>query len=229
MLKSSLSRLVLIFVLSVAPSITFAEMRVLVLGDSNTWGSNASGGRYDDSLRWGRVIDSALDDVLVIEEGRIGRRTDFFSETLPDNIDHPVSSSLPELIATHLPLNLVVIMLGTNDLQAGLNRSAHTIARSVFSLARIVKAGGVRNVLVVTPPPLSNPQQGNLGYLFGDAESLSEELAEAYKDMSLKTGIPVFDAGEVTRADGRDGVHLSAAAHKKLGLAISQVVADLIQ
>lgn len=205
-----------------------AENRILALGDSNTWGSNANGPRHDDTVRWGRVLDAALPDAIVIEEGRVGRRTDLGVGYALDNIGQDVTAPLPEIVAPHLPLDLAVIMLGTNDLQAGQGRDADQIARSAFSLARRLLAGGVGDVLVVVPPPLSAPAKGRLSYLFGDAEALSEDLAAAYAILSRETGIAVFDAGSVTRADGADGVHLTAKAQRRLGLALVGPVETLL-
>lgn len=217
-----------VLVLCVAPLSGWAETRVMVLGDSNTWGSNASGPRHGETVRWGRVLGAALPDVVVVEEGRIGRRTDLKAGRPLDNIGHAVTTPLPDLVAQHLPLDLAVVMLGTNDLQAGQERDEETIARSAFSLARILQTGGVDRVLMVAPPPLTSPEQGQLAFIFGDAQSGSEALAEAYARQSQQTGIPVFDAGSVIRADGADGVHLTVGAHQKLGRALAPAVAALL-
>ncbi|WP_293577790.1 GDSL-type esterase/lipase family protein [Phaeobacter sp.] len=156
-----------VVMLCAAPLPGWAEFRVLALGDSNTWGSNASGPRHGDTVRWARVLDAAIAHAVVMEDGRIGRRTDLGAGQPLDNIGRAVTAPLPDLVAQHLPLDLVVMMLGTNDLQAGQGRDADTVARSAFSLARILKAGGVGQVLVVTPPPLTQPERGALAGLFG--------------------------------------------------------------
>jgi lysophospholipase L1-like esterase len=215
--------------LCAVPLPSWAEMRILVLGDSNTWGSNASGPRHGETVRWGRVLDAALPHAVVVEEGRIGRRTDLGAGRPFDNIGRAVTAPLPDLAARHLPLDLAVVMLGTNDLQSGQGRDPDTIARSAFSLARILKSRGVDQVLVVTPPPLTNPETGRLAYIFGGSQPGSEALSPAYARLSRQTGIPVFDAGSVIRADGADGVHLTAAAQQKLGRALAPVVADLLR
>jgi lysophospholipase L1-like esterase len=206
----------------------WAEMRILVLGDSNTWGFNASGPRHGETVRWGRVLDAALPHAVVVEEGRIGRRTDLSAGRPLDSIGRAVTTPLPDLAARHLPLDLAVVMLGTNDLQNGQGRNADTIARSAFALARILQAGGIEQVLVVTPPPLTNPERGGLSYIFEGSQPGSEALSNAYTRQSRQTGIPVFDAGSVIRADGVDGVHLTAAAQQKLGRALVPFVAEFL-
>lgn len=217
-----------VVMLCAAPLPAWAEMRILVLGDSNTWGSNASGPRHGETVRWGRVLDAALPHAVVVEEGRIGRRTDLGAGRPLDNIGRAVTTPLPDLAARHLPLDLAVVMLGTNDLQRGQGRDAATIARSAFSLARILQAGGIEQVLVVIPPPLTKPERGALSDIFGGSQPGSEALSSAYARQSRKTGIPVFDAGSVIRADGADGVHLTAAAQQKLGRALVPFVAEFL-
>lgn len=223
-------RLILPFIAIVAftPSAGWADFRILALGDSNTWGSNASGPRHGADARWGAVLDAALPNAVVVEEGRVGRRTDLGRGRVFDNIGQDVVTPLPDLIGQHLPLDLAVIMLGTNDLQTGRGFSAEEVAQSAFSLARIALAGGVEQVLVVSPPPLTDPEKGGLGYIFGDSEALSEALAGAYAALSDQTGIPVFDAGQITRADGADGVHLTGGAQRKLGNSLAPVVSQLL-
>lgn len=219
---------ILAFLVGAIPSMVWADFRILALGDSNTWGSNASGPRHGDDVRWGRVLDAALPNAVVVEEGRIGRRTDLGGGRALDNIGKLVTTPIPELAGQHLPLDMAVVMLGTNDLQSGQGRDADEIARSAFSLARILLDGGVKQVLVVTPPPLTNPERGGLSGIFGRSQDLSEELPAAYARLSRETGIPVFDAGTVTRADGADGVHLTARAQRALGTALVPVVQEML-
>lgn len=217
-------RLFLILTILFQPVIGWADQRVLVLGDSNTWGSNASGPRHGDVVRWGRVVDAALPTVVVIEEGRIGRRSDL-------NFEYPVNPKtdpLPELVRRHLPLDLVVVMLGTNDLQSGLNRTPQQVAASAVSLGQLIQEAQI-NVLLVVPPPLHHPEDGALGHLFNTRSAvLSRQLAPAYRAAAQRANLSVFDAGQVSVADGRDGVHLTAGTHRRLGVAIAHRVETLL-
>ena len=205
----------------------------MVLGDSNTWGSNASGPRHGDTVRWGRILDATLPDVSVIEEGRIGRRTDLGQRRALD----PSIDDFPDLVSRHMPLDLVIVMLGTNDLQSGHDHSADQVARSAFSLAQVISnANGYAEkpkVLVVVPPALHNPDSGALRRLFGQQSAhLSKQLAAAFTtvfETIPDDAITIFDAGAVTDADGADGVHLTAVGHSKLGRALVPIVAQLLE
>lgn len=220
----------LILCLMCLPTFIWAEQKILVLGDSNTWGSNASGPRHGEAVRWGKILGAHLFGVTVIEEGRIGRRTDLDQGHAFD----PLTDPLPELIAQHMPLDLVVVMLGTNDLQNGRNSSAIQIARSAFELALLITAANgftqKPRALVVVPPPLTNPEHGTLGNLFGRRSAqLSKQLASAFAVVAADTNAEMFDAGSITTADGRDGVHLTAEAHFQLGRALVPVVKQLLE
>jgi lysophospholipase L1-like esterase len=211
------------------PGLALAELRILALGDSNTWGADATGSRYGVDSRWPMVMAADLPDAVVIEEGRIGRRTDIDGTGALDNIGTVVRRPLPDLVARHMPLDVAIIMLGTNDLQNGLGLTPEAIARSAISLARILQDGGVAQVLVVAPPPLRNPERGRLAGLFGSAEAPSQLLGQAYLDLGRTTAIPTFDAASVTIADSADGVHLTAEGHRRLGRALAVAVRRLIE
>ena len=219
-----LQRVLLLLAILCLPAIVSAEHRILLLGDSNTWGSNASGPRHGEAVRWGRVVDAALPTVVVIEEGRIGRRTDL-------NTGHALNAAggtLPEIVRSHLPLDLVVVMLGTNDLQSGLNRTPKQVAASAVTLAQTIQTAEI-SVLLVVPPPLIHPELGALGHIFtAHSADLSRRLAPAFAMAGSAAQLTVFDAGQVTLADGQDGVHLTATAHRKLGIAIAAQVAALL-
>ena len=130
-----------------------ATKRIMVYGDSNTWGwapveRGVPSTRYCEEERWPGVLQAALGDAFeVVEEGLSARTTDLPDPTLPQvggaGLDG--SAYLPAALATHLPLDLVVIMLGTNDLKAMYDRSPFRIALGVGKLVDIVResAGGV--------------------------------------------------------------------------------------
>ena len=92
-------------------------MRILCIGDSNTWGATPG----EDSLRlerrWTKVLQELRPNDEIIEEGLSGRTI-----TAKDTIV-PVRcgvDTLPLLMLSHVPVDLVIIMLGTNDLKNNL-------------------------------------------------------------------------------------------------------------
>ena len=131
---------------------------ILCYGDSNTWGYNPStGGRYPRDVRWPGVLRRELgDDYLVIEEGLNGRTTVW---------DDPIEGYkngkeyLVPCLETHKPLDLVIILLGTNDLKVRFSVSAYDIANGAGALVQIVQkseigpGGRAPQVLLLAPPP----------------------------------------------------------------------------
>jgi lysophospholipase L1-like esterase len=216
--------------------------RILVFGDSNSWGfmPNPTGDpttRYDASTRWPRAMINRLDAGFdLIEEGLSARTTNLDDSQFDIPSVHLKGATLngakilPAVLASHLPLDLVIIMLGTNDLKVRFNRSASEIAQAVISLAGVIAdcKGGVATiygspqVLVVAPPPLGTGFRDPAEWEGGVKKSL--ELGSALRDAAATAKLPFFDAGEVISTDGRDGVHFSAESHRKLGEAVAEKV-----
>lgn len=219
-----------------------ASKRVMVYGDSNTWGAlsveeGVPIARYDERQRWPGVLREALgDDWEVVEEGLSARTTDVADPTLPriSGAGLDGSAYLPAAMATHLPLDVVVIMLGTNDLKVMFDRSPLRIALGAGRLVDIVQTtdGGVGTeypdpeVLLLAPPPL-----GKLDFLaepFAGGEEKSKQLAPLYAAVAGAAEAEFLDIGGVTTTDGADGVHFSADGQRKIGLAVAEKVKAMV-
>jgi CubicO group peptidase (beta-lactamase class C family)/lysophospholipase L1-like esterase len=217
--------------------------RILVFGDSNTWGwipveQGFPTTRYGANTRWPGVARAALGHGFeIVEEGLNGRTTDLADPSVPlTGAGLDGSAYLPAAIASHLPLDLVVIMLGTNDLKSGFDRSTAEIAAGVGRLAGIVRsmdqavwtAYPAPKVLVVAPPPLTQTDKFP-AEVFAGGSAKSLELAERYAAAAKQAGAEFLDAGALTAADGVDGLHLSEAAHRKIGLAVASRVRAMLE
>jgi lysophospholipase L1-like esterase len=157
-------------------------------GDSLAWGwipvdGGATTHRYDHEQRLTGVIERELgEDYDITVEALSGRTT-----AVDDPIDPRLNgaSYLPSALASHLPLDLVVIMLGTNDTKVYFDRSAFETAVGVSLLVdQVVKSvGGVGTVysappvLIVAPPPLGEMHHPWLSELFRGGHEKSRELA----------------------------------------------------
>lgn len=206
--------------------------RVLCYGDSLTWGYDAaSGGRFPQSDCWPAVMGGLLGgDVTVLVEGLPGRTTVVDSPYAPARSG---SQMLGPLLESHAPLDLVIIMLGTNDLQQPLGLSARHAASGLWTLIDIAlrsaagPAAGPPQVLAVSPPPLVDPR-GFMGVFYEGREAESRELPRHYVRIAERAGVAFFDASDVCRPGPADGVHLDLTGNAALGVALAGAVRPLL-
>lgn len=212
---------------------------ILCYGDSLTWGSipvaeRAPTFRYPFNKRWTGVMASHLGDgVHIIEEGLGGRTT-----SLDDPNDSRLNGSdyLPSALASHLPLDLVIVMLGTNDTKAIFDRSTYEIANGMAKLIGQVAAcaGGVGTpypapkTLIIAPPPLSSMPHPIHQGMFGGGHVKSSELGEQYKHMADFMKADFLNAGDFVSTDGCDGIHFTEENNTDLGKAIAQKVESIL-
>ncbi len=204
---------------------------ILCYGDSNTWGYDpATKERFGPDVRWTGVVQRRLgSDYRVIEEGLNGRTTVW---------DDPLSPGrngkeyLPPCLESHRPLDLVTIMLGTNDLKRRFGLSASDIAEGAGLLADMAlrigrtEAGTPPVVLLIAPPPTA--RFGEFGEMFRGATETSRGFAEAYRMVAGWNDCPFLDAGAVVKSSDLDGIHLEAEEHRKLGEAVVAEIQRLL-
>lgn len=216
-----------------------AVKRILCFGDSLTWGwvpvaDGMPTERYPRDKRWpGVMADRLGGDYLVVEEGLSARTT---------NADDPTdprlngSTYLPASLASHLPLDLVILMLGTNDTKAYFGRTPLDIALGMSLLVTqvLTSAGGVGTsypapqVLVVAPPPLPPMPHPWFQLIFEGSQEKSARLAQVYGAMASFVKVPFFDAGSVISTDGVDGLHFTEENNRVLGQALGDEVARIL-
>jgi lysophospholipase L1-like esterase len=204
---------------------------IVCFGDSNTHGANPTGpDRFGRDVRWPGVLQRQLgDDWYVIEEG-LGGRTTAFDDPFSEGRNGRVY--LLPCLESHQPVDLVTIMLGTNDLKAYHRATPEAIASGMKSLVRLARrsesgpGGRAPAILVMAPAPLGplNDFAGLWG--FGAAEGASRELSRLYRLAAEEEGVEFMDAGDVASVDPTEGVHLTADSHRALGLAVAVRVGE---
>lgn len=205
---------------------------ILTFGDSNTHGSPPVEGapRFGLTTRWPRVMLAELGaDWHLIEEGHGGRTT-----VHPDPIEglHKNGiAALPILLDSHAPIDVMTIMLGTNDLKERFSVNAADIAQACEKLILMVRAsaagpeGRAPAILLIAPPPVL--EVGRLAQMFRGGAAKSAGLAAAYQAVAKVQGIGFLDAGSVITSSPLDGIHFDEAAHAALGRAVALAVRDL--
>jgi lysophospholipase L1-like esterase len=204
---------------------------ILAYGDSLTWGADpVTKDRHPFAARWPTVLETGLQGrARVMAEGLPGRTTCFDDHAAPN--DRNGAATLPGTLATHAPLDLVIIMLGTNDLKPHLGRVAQGSASGMKRLIQIVRHypysnGGIPQVLVIAPPP--RVLTGAKGDEQHDQIRESQATAALYRALAAAEGAGFFDAGTVAQASPADGAHLDAVQTTAIGHALTPLVAAIL-
>lgn len=209
---------------------------MLAYGDSLTWGSDpiVAGKRHDAGHRWPDVLACGLGEgYRVIADGLRGRST-AYDEHLAD-CDRNGVRLLPTALYTHAPLDLVVIMLGANDMKPHICGTALGAMQGMRRLVQIVQnhtqglTTGLRaKALIVAPPPLCLSDDAEFNAMFAGGIEESEKLAGLYEKLAIEMGVGFFDAGTVAKAHRADGVHLDGPNTKAIGDALIPVVKSML-
>ena len=213
--------------------------RVLCYGDSNTYGCDtrqwATGrlGRYDEDTRWtGRLQKLLGDDYCVIEEGLNGRTTVF------DDVTEPGRNGFDYLeiaFKSHDPINLFVVMLGTNDLRPQfLGGDPVTIfqgmQRIIIRLKQLIamSLNPKAQILIVAPPKLVHVDGCYLSYeqAWIDKQPM---LAMLYRNLAGMFGCHYADASQWAEPSAEDGVHLDPAGHKIFAEKMEEQVRTILE
>ena len=212
------------------------KKHILCIGDSNTHGlctdpseSADHGSRYNEEERWTCLLQKALGaEYLVIEEGLSGR-TCVYDDPDMDSVN--LLPVLHALLNSHEPLDLVILMLGTNDSKVKFNTDAKKITKGMQILveeAKSVPCWGKNGpkILIVAPVPIEE------GVIYPDFNENSVEttraLAREYALLAVAEQVDFLDAGgcELTKADH---VHLTANGHRQLAERMETAVREILE
>jgi lysophospholipase L1-like esterase len=206
--------------------------QILVYSDSASWGIiPGTRKRQPFDVRWPGVMENALNQqrraVRVIEDCLNGRRTVWEDPFKPGRNG---LVGLAQKIEINSPLDLVMLMLGTNDFQSMHPHNAGHAAQGIAALVGAIRQAPIEPgmpippILVIAPPRILVPR-GPIAAKFTGAAEKSAGLSDAYRTTSAELGCHFFDAGSVTAASAVDGIHLDADQHQSLGKALAHFVA----
>ncbi len=213
------------------------KKHIICLGDSNTHGYRAeTGGRFDENHRWTCLLQQKLGSgYLILEEGLSGRTTCF-----PDPIHEGLNALdyIYPCLMSHEPVDLLVIMLGTNDTKERFGSSAACIALGLKRLILKAKAvadcwkDGIPNILVIVPQNI-DPRyyQTEIGATMGaGCAEKSSLLAAEYEKIAHLTGCHYLDANQVLTAppNNIDYMHLTEKGHAQLAEALAEKIPQIV-
>ncbi len=206
---------------------------VLTFGDSNTHGTPPIVdlevyGRFAPALRWPVRAAAALGWDLV-EEGLPGRTAQFADPVMGAHMNG--QDGLKMALQSHGPIDVLVIMLDTNDVKAKFGASPEQITGGIAGLIDLAQEGAMQRrhggfaILLVCPPPVL--EQGPIAGQFYGARARSLALPPLYRDLARARGCGFLNAGGVITVSPVDGVHLDPEAHATLADAVVGAVRAL--
>ena len=207
-----------------------AMKNIFCFGDSNTWGyAPITGERYPYNVRWTGALQQLLSaNYHVIEEGLNGRTT---RHEEPGRDDRNGMAFLPMLLESHRPLDMVVIMLGSNDLKIVYNQSAKQIADSIKAICQTIihndyMAENMPQILLISPTHIAAMPSDD-AEVFEGAIGKSLLFAEYYEQVAKTLGIHFIDAAVHVQTSTDDGVHWLDWQHGDFAKAVAAKIEDM--
>lgn len=204
---------------------------IVCFGDSNTHGfcidpgDCAQGGRFNENERWTSLLQKALGaEYLICEEGLTGRTT-AFSDPLRESMNG--LDAIYSCLMSHEPVDLLIIMLGTNDVKERFGLEAKDIADGMERL--ILKAKSLpawRNnkaaILVIAPPHISAKR--DLAF-----HRKSAALAKYYQAVAREQDCAFLDAEGIGYFNTIDYMHLTRQGHSNLADKLAEILPELMK
>lgn len=189
--------------------------------------------RYSRDERWGGVLRNALgEEYLVIEEGLCGRTTVWDDPV--EGIHKNGQTYLLPCLESHRPIDLVIILLGTNDLKRRFSTGAFDIAQGAGVLVQIVQKSQSgpnerpTKVLLLAPPPIEKLAGTEFAEMFEGAEKKSKNLSREFRRVAEELDCEFLDAADLIVSSKLDAIHLDTEEHRKLGEAVAARVREIL-
>ncbi len=209
------------------------KKRILCFGDSNTWGFCPYEYKRMDE-RWTRHLDIDPEETEIIEEGLCGRNAVCIDTFQPEKCGF---HDFKKAIMTHHPLDLIILMLGTNDMKSSYHSSAKFIANGIRQYVReylnptLFEGMPVPELLVVSPILLDDtlPELEGFGGGFDEySVEQSKLLAKRIEEAIEPYPVNFLNAAEFASPSKIDGIHMDEKEHEKLAKAISSKIHEIL-
>lgn len=206
-------------------------MKILCFGDSNTYGYNTvTGGRFDKQTRWTGKLQKALGpDYQIIEAGLNGRMTAFEDPYTPGRCG---MRDIKDLIEAHDPIDVLVVMLGTNDCKNLIRVSAAEISYGVEIIIKEAMKGAKKpfQTLVISPVAISEDVlTSGFDWEFDRCSiEIAAKLPQQLQKVAARQDALFLDAAQVAEASKVDGIHLDESGHEKLAKAVEEILLGLL-
>lgn len=212
--------------------------KIVCFGDSNTYGYNPeNGGRFDEDTRWPKLLAKSLgSDFEIFEEGQNGR-TIANDDPWEGGTKRGMDYVLP-MLETKRP-DILVIMLGSNDLKIKFSLPAADIAGSMMTMLMNIRGYCEHflgcpdmKILLVSPPAISEPISESYFATFFDRDNVverSKDLAKWYKMVADQFGCSFLNATDEVCAGNVDHLHLDREGHAKMAVLVKEKIEEMIR
>ena len=181
-----------------------------------------------DQREAGNAEHKSGESVQIIEEGLCGRTT-IFEDPLRDG--RRGTALLPTLLETHDGVDVIVLMLGTNDCKTVFGASAEVIGKGIARLLdQIAAYAPEAKVLLISPIYLGEKvwQEGYDQEFSRESVIVSRNLQPVYEKIAAERHISFLPAASYVHCCDADQEHLNAAGHKKFAEVVYRKVQELL-
>ncbi len=190
------------------------KKKIICYGDSNTFGYNTvNASRFDENTRWTSVLQKKLGtEYEIINEGMCDR-TGFV--TNPKGFLFSAQKHFPKLISESGNIDILILWIGTNDLQTQYDISADTVEKGLEKLINIAKEKAKK--IIIIPPIILNEKilEGFFNYQFDETSVVkSKKIGEIFRNLANVYHCEYFDINKFTNPSDFDGLHYDENSHK---------------
>ena len=209
---------------------------LLTFGDSNTHGTppivdRRAYARFGHGVRWPTVTQAELGPGWELaEEGLPGRTAQYDDPVMGAHMNGRLGLRIA--LQTHGPIDVMTLMLGTNDVKTRFAATPQDVVTGVAGLLDVAQSleyqdrhGGFK-ILLICPPPVV--ETGPIATEFWGGAARSQALPPLYEALARSRGVGFLDAGKVISVSPLDGVHYDEAAHATLGKAVAAAIRALL-
>ena len=204
---------------------------ILCYGDSLTWGRIPNGGRYPKHLRWPTLLNGLLGSQHQVINFGLPGRTTLWNDPFLEGRNG--LAYLQAALETFGPVDILILMLGTNDLKRHFHVGAFEAAKGVEKLigkSRMPDSHDFPHpsLVVIAPPNILSPT-GFMAESFDGAVEKSQHFHQHYQDVAVHNHCIFLNAAGVLQPSEADGVHLDTKANEQLAQAVYMLIKDTIK
>lgn len=203
--------------------------KILCYGDSNTFGLNISKfTQYDEDTRWSGILAKNLSDKFEVIVDGLNNRNGFVNN--PEGFEFSAQRHFPKIISKFKDdLDILVLAVGTNDLQSQYDISFGTFEKGLENLILAAVEKAVNHIILIPPVILKeNILNGFFKDQFDETSiEKSKKVGKVYRKLAKLYNCKIFDINNFTAPSDIDGLHYDETSHKLIAENLIAFINDL--